>query len=82
MTTLTASYQVHIETLQSRTREALQREGLDGLVIHAGQSKRLFLDDNDYPFKVNPHFKAWVPVVDNPHCWLVVNGVDKPKLIF
>ncbi|MEQ5806503.1 Xaa-Pro dipeptidase [Alteromonas sp. NFXS44] len=82
MTTLTASYRAHIETLQSRTREALQREGLDGLVIHAGQSKRLFLDDNDYPFKVNPHFKAWVPVVDNPHCWLVVNGTAKPKLIF
>lgn len=77
-----ALYQAHIEELQTRTREALQREGLDGLVIHSGQGKRLFLDDNHYPFKVNPQFKAWVPVVDNPNCWLVVNGVDKPKLIF
>ncbi len=75
-------YQQHIETLQTRTRHALEREGLDGLVIHSGQSKRLFLDDNNYPFKVNPQFKAWVPVVDNPNCWLVVNGVDKPKLVF
>ncbi|MBU3021153.1 Xaa-Pro dipeptidase [Aestuariibacter sp. A3R04] len=82
MTLLSDAYCEHIATLQRRTKEALQREGLEGLVIHAGQSKRLFLDDNDYPFKVNPHFKAWVPVVDNPHCWLVVNGVDKPKLIF
>lgn len=82
MTLLSDAYREHIATLQQRTAEALQREGLEGLVIHAGQSKRLFLDDNDYPFKVNPHFKAWVPVVDNPHCWLVVNGVDKPKLIF
>lgn len=82
MTTFTDTYKDHIATLQSRTSEALQREGLDGLVIHAGQTKRLFLDDNDYPFKVNPHFKAWVPVVDNPNCWLVVNGKDKPKLIF
>lgn len=82
MTTIQDAYQAHIETMQQRTKEALQREGLDGFVIHAGQSKRLFLDDNDYPFKVNPHFKAWVPVVDNPHCWLVVNGEDKPKLIF
>lgn len=80
--TLQAQYQDHIEILQARTREALQREGLDGLVIHSGQSKRLFLDDNHYPFKVNPQFKAWVPVIDNPNCWLVVNGVDKPKLIF
>ena len=77
-----ARYQEHIDELQARTREALQREGLDGLVIHSGQGKRLFLDDNHYPFKVNPQFKAWVPVVDNPNCWLVVNGEDKPKLIF
>lgn len=76
------SYKTHIETLQARTREALQREGLDGLVIHSGQNKRLFLDDNHYPFKVNPQFKAWLPVVDNPNSWLVVNGVDKPVLIF
>ncbi|WP_218311591.1 Xaa-Pro dipeptidase [Alteromonas antoniana] len=82
MTDHKATYQAHIEELQARTREALQREGLDGLVIHSGQGKRLFLDDNHYPFKVNPQFKAWVPVVDNPNCWLVVNGTDKPKLIF
>lgn len=82
MTPFAETYQQHIDELQRRTREALQREGLDGLVIHSGQSKRLFLDDNHYPFKVNPQFKAWVPVVDNPNCWLVVNGVDKPKLIF
>lgn len=79
---LTQSYPQHIQELQRRTREALQREGLDGLVIHSGQSKTLFLDDNHYPFAVNPHFKAWLPVVDNPNCWLSVNGVDKPKLVF
>ena len=28
-----ATYQQHIEELQSRTREALQREGLDGCVL-------------------------------------------------
>ncbi|WP_299072369.1 Xaa-Pro dipeptidase [uncultured Paraglaciecola sp.] len=75
-------YPQHIAELQSRTREALQRESIDGLIIHSGQSKRLFLDDNHYPFKVNPQFKAWLPVIDNPNCWLIVNGVDKPKLVF
>ncbi|QJR80421.1 Xaa-Pro dipeptidase [Alteromonas pelagimontana] len=82
MTQHSANFQEHIQVLQARTREALQRDGLEGLVIHSGQSKRLFLDDNHYPFKVNPQFKAWLPVVDNPNCWLVVNGEDKPKLIF
>lgn len=75
-------YPDHIQEMQKRTKEALIREGIDGLIIHSGQSKRMFLDDNHYPFHVNPQFKAWLPVIDNPNCWLVVNGVDKPKLIF
>ncbi|MGJ8679993.1 Xaa-Pro dipeptidase [Paraglaciecola sp.] len=82
MSKVSTSYPQHIIELQSRTREALQRESIDGLIIHSGQSKRMFLDDNNYPFSVNPQFKAWLPVVDNPNCWLIVNGVDKPKLIF
>jgi Xaa-Pro dipeptidase len=77
-----ALYQTHIEQLQQRTRQVLARENLDGLVIHSGQAKRKFLDDMDYPFKANPHFKAWLPVIDNPHCWLLLDGVNKPKLIF
>lgn len=75
-------YAKHIEVLQIRTREALDREGLDGLIIHSGQGKVMFLDDNHYPFHVNPQFKAWLPVVDNPNSWLVVDGINKPKLIF
>lgn len=76
------TYPQHISELQSRTREAIQRESIEGLIIHSGQGKRLFLDDNHYPFIVNPQFKAWLPVIDNPNCWLIVNGVDKPKLVF
>ncbi|MBL4631570.1 MAG: Xaa-Pro dipeptidase, partial [Paraglaciecola sp.] len=79
---LAQTYPQHISELQNRTREAIQRESIDGLIIHSGQGKRLFLDDNNYPFKVNPQFKAWLPVIDNPNCWLIVNGVDKPKLVF
>ena len=82
MENLATTYKSHIETLQLRTKSVLAREGLEGLIIHSGQSKRQFLDDMDYPFKVNPHFKAWLPVIDNPHCWLVVNGIEKPKLVF
>jgi len=78
----TAQYVEHIKILQQRTLDAIQREGIDGLIIHSGQSKHQFLDDNHYPFKVNPQFKAWLPVVDNPNCWLVVDGINRPKLIF
>lgn len=77
-----AQYAEHIKVLQQRTLDAIVREGIDGLIIHSGQAKHQFLDDNHYPFKVNPQFKAWLPVVDNPNCWLIVDGVSRPKLIF
>ena len=76
------NYQNHIATLQERTATLLQRQAIDSLIIHSGQLKMAFLDDHAYPFKVNPHFKHWLPLVNNPNCCLIVNGIDKPKLIF
>lgn len=82
MTSLAELYPAHLEEMQRRTRTIVEQQGLDGLVIHSGQLQRIFLDDNDYPFKVNPHFKAWLPVTDNPNCWLIVDGTHRPKLVF
>ncbi|WP_394204900.1 Xaa-Pro dipeptidase [Shewanella waksmanii] len=82
MENLAALYPAHVAELNRRVAEVCARENIAGLVIHSGQPHRQFLDDMDYPFKVNPHFKAWLPVIDNPHCWLLVNGADKPQLIF
>ncbi|MEM0910171.1 MAG: Xaa-Pro dipeptidase [Pseudomonadota bacterium] len=75
-------YKSHLETLMQRASTTLSRENLDGLIIHSGQLSYQFLDDIAYPFKVNPHFKAWLPILDNPNSWLVINGTSKPKLIF
>ena len=59
----------HLDTLQQRTRDILQQQGLGGLAIHSGQTHRIFLDDQDYPFKVNPQFKAWLPVLGAADGW-------------
>jgi len=75
-------YAMHIECLQQRTKQALSRENIEGIVIHSGQEIKAFLDDNTYPFRVNPHFKHWLPLIDVPNCWLIVNGEDKPTLIY
>lgn len=82
MENLSSLYGAHISELQSRTKKALIRENKAGLVIHSGQDLRIFLDDMNYPFKVNAHFKAWLPIVKTPNCWLLVNGEDKPTLIY
>lgn len=82
MESLAALYKNHIVTLQERTRDVLARFKLDALLIHSGELMNVFLDDHAYPFKVNPQFKAWVPVTQVPNCWLLVDGVNKPKLWF
>ena len=82
MESLGALYQDHIKTLQARAQQVLARFELDAMLIHSGELLTVFLDDHDYPFKVNPQFKAWVPVTSVPNCWLWVDGVNKPKLWF
>jgi Xaa-Pro dipeptidase len=75
-------YLPHLKSLMARTDKALAAAGFDALVVSAGTPPVLFLDDQDYPFKVNPHFKAWVPVVDNPRCILVYKPGIKPTVLF
>lgn len=82
MEKLASLYEHHLATLQKRTQVLLARYQLDALLIHSGEFLTVFLDDHDYPFKVNPQFKAWVPVTQVPHCWLWVDGVNPPKLWF
>ncbi|WP_434525966.1 Xaa-Pro dipeptidase [Photorhabdus asymbiotica] len=82
MEKLASLYREHISTLQQRAREVLVRNQFDALLIHSGELQRIFLDDRDYPFKINTHFKAWVPVTKVPNCWLWVDGINKPKLWF
>ncbi|PIJ50814.1 Xaa-Pro dipeptidase [Erwinia sp. OLTSP20] len=82
MDSLVALYQEHLQVLQRRAQQALARASLDAMLIHSGELLTVFLDDHDYPFKVNPQFKHWIPVTDLANCWLWVDGVNKPKLWF
>lgn len=75
-------YAGHLDTLRKRADAALEATGFEHLLIMSGQLHYGFLDDNPYPFKVNPHFKRWVPVADNPECLLVYTPGAKPKLAF
>jgi Xaa-Pro dipeptidase len=77
-----ASYRAHLDVLQARTAAALQRGGFDHLVVPAGVEKYHFLDDRPYPFQVNPHFKAWLPLLQHPHSWLAVTPGRKPVLAY
>ena len=75
-------YAQHVQTLMRRADHALAGAGFDALVVMAGAPLVQFLDDQDYPFKVNPQFKAWVPVLDNPRCVLIYSPGSRPKVLF
>jgi len=73
---------VHVKTLCERFDSVLKMENIDSIAIPSGELKVQFLDDMDYPFKVNPQFKTWVPITNNPHCWIVYRVEQKPILVF
>ncbi len=75
-------YEEHLQTVKDRTDRSLAATGFDALVIQAGSPPVQFLDDQDYPYKVNPHFKAWVPIVDNPRCLLIYQPGSRPRVLF
>ena len=75
-------YPAHLQTLKQRHDRALAESKYDHEIIFGGTNRMVFLDDMPYPFKANPHFKAWVPVLDNPNCYIVYTPGQKPKLIY
>jgi len=75
-------YPQHLAILQARAAEALQRGGFDHLLVPSGTLHYQVFDDRDYPYAVNPQFKAWLPVTRVPGSWLVVTPGERPKLVF
>ncbi|MFL6591919.1 MAG: Xaa-Pro dipeptidase [Luteimonas sp.] len=75
-------YANHLEILQRRADEALLRGGFDHLVIPSGTLHYQLFDDRDYPYAVNPQFKAWLPLTRNPGSWLAYTPGEKPRLIY
>ncbi len=76
-------YEAHIKAQFLQVSQLLEAQSFDGLLIAAGSVLHPFRDDVDYPFKVNPYFKAWLPLLDRPGCYVwLVPGEAKPVLFF
>ena len=79
---LSTLYRAHVAELQSRADEALARAGREHLVVPSGTRHYQVFDDRDYPYAVNPQFKAWVPLTKLPDSWLVHTPGQRPKLVY
>src|SRR5688572_27919484 len=70
-----------IAGMKDRHRRELEATGRDSIVVLSGSTHLIFLDDMPYPFKINPHFKSWIPVLDNPHSFVIYRRGERPKLL-
>ena len=77
-----ALYADHLAAMKRRADEALARGGFDHLVVPSGTLHYQLFDDRDYPYAVNPQFKAWLPLTRVPNSWLVYTPGQRPKVIF
>jgi len=75
-------YPAHLAVLCQRAEQALARGGCDHLVIPSGTLHYHLFDDRDYPYAVNPQFKAWLPLTRVPNSWLVFTPGKRPQVIF
>ncbi len=79
---LAASYPQHLKQVLKTYLDAAASRGKSGVLIPSGSLKYAFLDDHSYPFKVNPHFKACLPVTDVNDSFIVLREGEKPQLLF
>ena len=79
---LASLYPAHLATLRTRADQALALGGFDHLLVAAGTPPGKFLDDQDYPFVANPHFRHWLPLTDAPGSWIAYTPGAKPRLVF
>lgn len=80
--TISETYKTHVAELQGRWESALQAEGYDAALIHAGSKLVSFLDDYEYPFRCNPHLLWWLPLTSQHDSALLIRPGQRPKLYY
>src|SRR5690606_5722450 len=75
-------YAAHIEDLSARFADALGHEKLDSVCIFAGPERFVARDDIAYPFRAEPYFKAWVPLVHAAGSVIEFRPGTKPRLVY
>jgi len=72
----------HLQNISGRTARALAACHYDGLLLQAGEPPPYYLDDQHYPFRAHPPFRAWVPLADAAGSFVYVEPGRRPRLIF
>jgi Xaa-Pro dipeptidase len=79
---LASEYGPHLAILDHRLDEALRATGFEGAIVFAGDEQMVHRDDQAYPFRVEPYFKAWVPLTQAPGSFLRLVPGQRPMLVY
>ena len=82
MNALAQTYPAHLDAVKKRFGMALAAAGFDAIALFAGSLHGWFLDDQDYPFQVNPHFKNWLPLLQAHDSFVAYVPGQKPVLVY
>src|SRR5690606_12466366 len=77
---LAAPYAAHVDTWMRRVEAALTACGYDALCVFAGDEITPPRDDVEYPYRIEPYFKLWVPIDYAPGSALLLVPGRKPRL--
>lgn len=76
------AYSQHLGVVRGRMDKALAAAGFERVVISAGEAHKVFLDDQHYGFRANPHFLHWVPLTRHPGAFIVYAAGETPVLLY
>jgi Xaa-Pro dipeptidase len=82
MNVLAQTYPAHLDAVKKRFGMAMAAAGFDAIAVFAGSLHGWFLDDQDYPFQVNPHFKNWLPLLHAHDSFVAFVPGQKPVLVY
>jgi Xaa-Pro dipeptidase len=74
-------YAPHLKTLQARYDLALARAGFDAVLIGSGVAVPVHRDDQDYPYRPEPLFVQWAPLLAHPGSALFYRPGRQPRLL-
>lgn len=80
--TIARLFPAHLATICERSSRALGATGYSSLLLHSGMAPGAFLDDQSFPYRVHPPFKAWAPLTDAPDSFVFFEPGKRPMLLF
>lgn len=79
---LSKLFTTHLKELLARHRQLMLQNNIESMIVPSGKPVSIYLDDMSYPFKSSFLFRAYVPLMELAHSYVVIGLTGKPTLIY